>query len=114
MWKNIKNYERLYKISDNGHVVGLKRNKFLKNCVVWRYHRINLCKNGKFKLFKIANLVAQHFIPNPNNYSIVNHIDGNKLNDNVDNLEWCTQSQNCVHAYKTGLKIPFQKISKGN
>ena len=52
----------------------------------------------------VHKLVAEAFIPNPNNYSYVNHIDGNKQNNYIDNLEWCTLYQNNTHAYKTGLR----------
>lgn len=53
-----------------------------------------MCKNNKRKKFLLHRLVAQTFIPNPNNYPIINHIDENKQNNSVDNLEWCTQQHN--------------------
>jgi len=60
-------------------------------------------KNSKAKALKIHREVAKAFIPNPNNLRVVNHKDGNKLNNCVNNLEWCTDSENTIHAYKTGL-----------
>lgn len=60
-------------------------------------------KNDKDKNYSVHRLVAQAFIPNPSNLSDVNHIDGNKLNNNIDNLELCTRSQNLKHALQIGL-----------
>jgi len=68
------------------------------------YYYVCLSKNGKVRKFKVNRLVAQAFIPNPDNKPFVNHIDGDKLNNNVNNLEWCTQSENMLHAYKYGLR----------
>lgn len=101
---DVKGYEGLYKISTNGKVYSLKRKK-IKRIDTNRhgYERVNLFKNGRGKHFLVHRLVAQAFIPNPNNYSFVNHIDGNKLNNDVNNLEWCTWSQNMIHAYSHGL-----------
>lgn len=62
------------------------------------------------RLHSIHRLVAKTFIPNPNKKRIVNHIDGNKQNNNVENLEWCTDSENVRHSYSLGLQIP--KIGK--
>jgi hypothetical protein len=58
------------------------------------YLRLGLCKNGKIKYYSIHRLVAEAFIPNPNNYPCVNHKDENVQNNNVENLEWCTHKQN--------------------
>lgn len=67
--------------------------------------------NGKSYL--THRLIAIAFIPNPNNYEYINHIDGNKLNNSVDNLEWCTMQHNIKHAYDTGLKTGYWKNKKG-
>lgn len=73
------------------------------------YLVVGLTANGKRKSFSVHRLVAEAFIPNPENKSCINHIDGNKLNNRVDNLEHCTHSHNNKHAYDTGLKKPSGK-----
>jgi hypothetical protein len=70
------------------------------------YLLVKLYKNGKGRKFKIHRLVSEIYIPNPNNLPQVNHIDGDKSNNHVSNLEWCTPSHNIKHAYNTGLKKP--------
>ena len=64
---------------------------------------------GKRKDYKASRLVAQAFILNPDNLPVVNHIDGDKTNNDVKNLEWCTYSYNNIHAFKTGLTTPGYK-----
>lgn len=109
IWKDIKNYEGLYKISNYGRVKSLGRyteyqnclsddrigiksrvnEKILKGRLCYGYHYVRLTKNGKTKGFRVHRLVAQAFIPNPNNNPIINHKDENRLNNHVSNLEWC-------------------------
>ena len=73
------------------------------------YLTVSLCKNGKKKSFRVNRLVAIAFIDNPDNKPQVNHKDGNKENNTVDNLEWCTCSENQIHAFKTGLNKVSEK-----
>lgn len=102
IWKDIINFPN-YQISNLGNVYSEKNYKIRKSFVTNGYLTIYLFKNGKRYRKKIHRLVAEAFIPNPNNLPIINHIDGNKLNNIVSNLEWCTSKQNTIHAYKTGL-----------
>jgi len=97
-----------YTISTNGDVTSYRRSKagkVMKGGVhVQGYRQINLSKDGSSKTERLHRLVTQAFIPNPDNKEEVNHIDGDKLNNNVTNLEWCTSSENTQHAWDTGLR----------
>lgn len=112
IWKDIDGYEGKYQISNNGAVCsleyhntkGIKRKGFLKPAKDSKgYLRCALSKENKLRTFKIHRLVAQAFIPNPLNLPQVNHIDGDKTNNCVSNLEWCDNSYNQRHAYSNGL-----------
>lgn len=88
----------------------IKRERILKvNYDKMGYQIIGLSKNGKLKTRTIHRIVAETFIDNPNNYKVINHIDCNKENNNVNNLEWCTQKHNVRESFKNGL----QKAPKG-
>lgn len=90
IYKDIKDYEDLYEVSDTGLVRNKVSGKILKPSKdKYGYLYINLWKKGKYKTYRIHRLVARAFIPNPLNLPQVNHIDENKFNNNVDNLEWC-------------------------
>lgn len=110
MWKDIKGYEGLYQVSDDGHVRRVKAHepKILKNRE-GLYYTVSLSQNGKKKSFSIHRLVAEHFLDKPEGKAEVNHKDGNKLNNNVENLEWVSQKQNQDHAIEKLKKSPFGK-----
>lgn len=97
-WKDIHEYEGLYKISNWGRVWSCKQNKIL---ILHRcnnnYVYVALHKNNKVKTFRIHRLVAYHFIDNPNNLAEVNHIDEDKDNNCILNLEYCSHKYNCNH-----------------
>ena len=95
IWKDIKNYEGLYQVSNLGRVKSLYYNKILQNAVQKDgYFQVSLSKNGIQKMYLVHRLVAEAFLPNPHNYPCVNHKDENPLNNNVENLEWCTYEYN--------------------
>ena len=102
-----------YIISNKGFVISLVREFHLLNIRRdkngYTHYYIRDLSTGKRKDFKGHRLVAEYFIDNPNNYPIVNHIDGNKANNHIENLEWCTHSQNNIHAYKNGLNRSKKK-----
>lgn len=102
--KDIRGYEGLYQISNMGRVYSLKTNRFLaKSIHKGGYVKVSLQKDRKARTYLIHRLVASNFIVNPNNYRYINHLDGNKQNNCVENLEWCTVSQNTKHAFNNNL-----------
>jgi len=84
--KDIIGYEKLYAITSCGRVWSYKRNKFLSSEKVNGYERVTLCKDGKRKHFLIHRLVAEAYIPNPNSYDTVDHINNDKTKNYVNNL----------------------------
>lgn len=116
IWKDVVGFEGLYKVSNLGNVrsvarLGTNGVVLKKRYFATGYEKTTLYKNCKQTTFVTHRIVAEAFIPNPNNLPQINHIDGNKLNNRVDNLEWVTCSDNVKHAYRTGL-IDIGKISK--
>lgn len=126
-WLPVKNYENLYEVSDTGivrsidrtvlHKTGMQR--LYKGKVIsltphkdTRYMMVSLWKNNKGKAHYVHRLVAQTFLPNPNNLPEVNHIDGNKQNNSVSNLEWVTRKDNVTHAVSTGLRTYENRLSE--
>lgn len=116
-WRNIDEYEGLYQISNYGRVKStqyhngtyeriLKPSKHTDG-----YPLVNFCKNRQKKWYLVHRLVAQAFIPNPNNLPCVNHKDECKTNNNVDNLEWCTRKYNSN--YGTAIQRTVEKKING-
>lgn len=110
IWKIIDGYNNAYQISNLGNVRSIhKSKKILKTDKddPDRYVSVTLYLSvGKRKKEKIHRLIAKAFIPNPENKSQVNHINGNKKDNSIENLEWVTPSENVIHSYKTGLQKP--------
>ena len=122
-WRRIEGYEGVYNISSDGMVMShaKKYPKPLKPTITLHgYLTVTLYINGNNKIYKIHRLVAQAFIPNPNNKPQINHIDGLKNNNHYKNLEWATSSENLKHAFASGLRShkgenhPMCKLTKAD
>lgn len=118
VWKNIAGFEGHYMVSDQGRIKSLKRKvqhrgrqitipEKIKELQIGTtgYYVLRLNLNGKGRNYKVHRLVATAFLANELCLKFINHKDGNKLNNNFTNLEWCTPLHNNLHALKTGLKI---------
>jgi HNH endonuclease/NUMOD4 motif len=98
MWKKIKGFNN-YEVSSDGVIRNIKTKRNLK---YWYhnagYYMVDLCENGKRKKLLVHRIVAETFIPNPENKDCINHKDGNKTNNSLNNLEWCSKGENNIHA----------------
>jgi len=94
-------------VTPDGRVKNMISERWLSICDNGNgYKQVFVCVRNKHYMRYVHRLVAECYLPNPNNLPEVNHKDGNKANNNVDNLEWCTRSENQQHAIRTGLKPP--------
>lgn len=130
IWKDIQGYEKLYQVSNFGKIKSLPKKTKMKNQYTekemilkptknrYGYYYVDLCngKNNK-KKYLIHQLVAKAFIPNPESKPQVNHKNGIKTDNTLNNLEWCTAKENNIHAIKNGLrkiKAVLQYDKQGN
>lgn len=124
IWRSVPGYEGCYEVSSLGQVKSVgrivnkgvysyfRKERILKLDDRGDYIQITLSKDSKDSRFMVHRLVAAAFLPNPDNLPVVNHKDGDKHNNQVSNLEWCTHSQNVQHAIQTGLiRSGQQKIN---
>lgn len=112
IWKDIPSFEGLYAVSNLQRVKSCKRPSVQnKNLIIaekilrpgkhkYGYLKFTLCKQKKFHYVHLHRLMAETFMPNPNNFPCINHIDNNPENNSIENLEWCTWSHNTRHAYR--------------
>lgn len=116
IWKDIKGYEGLYQVSNLGNIKSLFRYKKIlkptKNTL--GYLKVSLYKDKKIKVMSVHRLVAEAFLENTNNFTDINHKDGNKTNNKVENLEWCTRQQNILHRFRVLKQEPFKKYGDIN
>ena len=113
-WKPIQEFNGEYEVSNLGRVRSMKRYKGVVGRIMPQtiqrtgYYAVTFHMNNKAYCRKVHRLVIEAFTPNPDNLPTINHIDGNKLNNHVSNLEWCTYQENMQHAVRTGLTHPHQ------
>lgn len=109
IWKDVIGYEGLYQVSDLGNVKSLnyrrtgKEKNIYINTDKYGYLNVMLSKNSLNKRFYVHRLASICFLKSIADKCFINHIDGNKTNNNINNLEWCNCSENIKHAYKLGL-----------
>lgn len=126
-WRDVAGYEGYYQVSNHSRLRSLDRvvmwngfprkqpGKIMNNRTTRDdYITLDLCKEGKPKTFPLHRLIAIAFIPNPENKPEVNHINGIKYDNRIENLEWVTKSENRLHAYKTGLLPHLDKAFSYN
>ncbi|MGX5389904.1 HNH endonuclease [Bacillus thuringiensis] len=115
IWIPILGYEGLYELNRDGQVRRIHTKRILKSVIASNgYYVVSLWKNNKGRHYYIHRLLAESFIPNENPIrdKIVNHKDGDKLNNRLNNLEWCSYSCNNKHAYDMGLKVVTQNMKR--
>lgn len=115
-WRVIQDFPN-YSVSNLGNVINNKTNKLMKINIKGGYSNINLVNNKKRKIFKVHRLVAMAFIPNPESKPEVNHLDKNRSNNNISNLEWNTHKENCKHKsngliYKSNKNKHIYRLDK--
>ncbi len=113
VWKPILGYEGIYEVSTDGNIRNFRNKKQLKPQRSGNgYFKVNLCKNGYVRHLWVHRLVAEAFLSNEDNLPVVDHVDGNKINNRADNLEWCSQKENSVRAWNNGF-TPQPPIRSG-
>jgi hypothetical protein len=105
-WKDVVGWEEFYEVSTLGNVRSKRKKIILKPSNVLGYRQVMLCKDGKRITGRINRLVAKAFIPNPENKPQVNHKNGVRNCDLVENLEWVTESENVQHSYDKLNRLP--------
>lgn len=126
IWKDIVGWEDSYMVNNLGTVISKARliwngvcyfesreHKMTQSLDSTGYYCMYFSNNNKRSSVRVHRIIAKAFIPNPDNKKTVNHIDGNKLNNNIDNLEWCTQKENVRHAWDNNLSHPSMKNKFG-
>lgn len=127
VWKDIQGFEGIYQVSSIGNIKSLEREilykdkapikvkeKILKLHNTLDYRKVNLCKENTRGVYKVHRLVAIAFIDNPENKKYVNHKNGIKSDNRVENLEWATAKENTIHSWVNNLSKTSDKVREAN
>lgn len=123
IWKDVIGYEGIYQVSNLGRIKRISNNHLCNIKYQGEYYlkpldngkgylRMKLSNNGHSKRVMLHRIIAEAFINNPENKKVINHINGNKKDNRIENLEWCTQSYNCLHSVKMGTWGALKKYKK--
>ncbi len=113
IWKEINGYNGLYFVSNLGNIKNAKGRLLKQGLCLQGYCKINLTMNNKYKTHRVHRLIAEAFIENIDNKPYINHINGIKSDNRIENLEWCTAKDNIRHAFNNGLMVGLKGDKHG-
>lgn len=110
-WRYISGFLNRYKVNKGGEIFDCEKSVLLVAKILRKYYSVRLKRENRWSAYSVHRILATTFIKNSQSKPQVNHKDGNKLNNNIENLEWCTASENIAHSFRTGLQKPLYGLN---